>query len=93
MYDVVTWLDPKDVDFTINGTAIAKAIESLLPVLKYAIKGPLEKLISAQVIFYGNPAINKFFQKGNGIRHPIMEYMFDHITFDFSVPYPPQIGV
>ena len=47
MYDVVTWLDPKDVDFTINGTAIAKAIEFLLPVLKYAIKGPLEKLISA----------------------------------------------
>lgn len=44
--DVTTWLDPKRVDFTINGTAVAKALESLLPVLKYAIKGPLEKLIS-----------------------------------------------
>jgi hypothetical protein len=44
--NVTTWLDPKRVDFTINGTAIAKALESLLPILKYAIKGPLEKLIS-----------------------------------------------
>lgn len=44
--NVTTWLDPKRVDFTINGTAITKALESLLPVLKYAIKGPLEKLIS-----------------------------------------------
>jgi len=30
--------------------------------------------------------------KGNGIRHPITETYFDHINFDFSVPFAPQIG-
>jgi len=57
MYDVKTVLDPHDVDFTINGTALAMALESLLPVLKYAIKRPLEKLISVEVVEYGVPEI------------------------------------
>jgi len=59
MYDVVTNLDPdpRNVDFFINGTATAKALDSLFPVLKYAIKKPLEKLISYEVVLNAVPEI------------------------------------
>lgn len=80
------------MDFTINGTAIAMALESLLPVLKYAIKGPLEKEISYQVKYYCEHDSMTFFGKNYGIRHPITEEYFNYIDFDFSVPFAPQIG-
>lgn len=68
---VSVWMDPRDVDVTINGTAIAKGLESLMPVLVYAIKGPLEKEITLLIVEYMDLDVNQYIQKGNSIRHPI----------------------
>lgn len=90
--NVSTWMDPKRVEITVNGSVIAQAFETLMPILKYAIKKPLEKEISHLIVTLGTPVINDYIQKYYGIRRPIMEIYFDHIAFDFSVPYAPQIG-